>query len=523
MRFRKTSIILTAAAVLLAAIFIYFDARLLDRIKQTSQTQEGTQPDIQTGNEDTDGNSQEDAADGADGETADGELVASEDVSVEYNSPEYDIELKLCENSDGKTFLRLRYYMDGISSVHDLYEEQIPELADIFEDRKTTAQRGGETGNADTAADAVRGQDMKPASAPYTIGRALLNPVHGQMYILINGAPLDEYTQSSFYVISLYDISIKKLFSYPAIYGKMSFSSDYALLAYDFEDPPLMSTYQEDSLFEVISCAGEEYLVRGSRRQDQSLIGPDSDPGYIYDYIFNGWKDTGTAKLIRVSRPKGDAGAGPTASEVLYDVIANKMYNTDGSEITTAGAGQENDQDDGRDTAGGAAGNGEENAAGAGDRDNAESGGENTAGGKTGQKDGGGPGKAEESEPVKQLRSFYSYLGSVETYDKAMKLLDDDFVLRLAMFKQFGIEEIRKSDIDAGYNQDNVAMYSQLLMAAKFERVTDVGISDDGTAVVRYYHTLELSADSRVSQMMSARLVKKNKVWTIKSIEEGIK
>jgi hypothetical protein len=133
MRFRKSAIILIAAVILMAAVLIFFDARLLEKIKQTSQTQDGPQPEEQTvidGGTDTSGNAGPDEAPsendaGTDDEASADELAASENVRVEYNSPEYDIEVTLCENTEKKTFLRLKYYTDGISTVHELYEEQI--------------------------------------------------------------------------------------------------------------------------------------------------------------------------------------------------------------------------------------------------------------------------------------------------------------------------------------------------------------------------------------------------------------
>jgi hypothetical protein len=337
----------------------------------------------------------------------------------------------------------------------------------------------------------------------------VLNPVFGQLYLLINGAPLEVYTQSSFYVIDLYDVSVKKLFSYPARYGKMSFSSDFALLAYDFEDPPLMSMYRKDSLFEVYSCTEGEYLVRGSRRQDETLIGPDSDPGYIYDHAFSGWVAPDTVKLIRASRPVADVGAESFSKEVIYNVITNDMTNIDGSKISNVNGGQGNEGGLGEGVPERTDGNGKDNGTG--------------TGGESGQGNGSEAAEGNAGEPVKVLKDFYSYLGSENDYDKAMKLLDDGFILRLGMLRQFGIEEIHKSDIVAGYNQNNVSMYAQLLKAAKFERLVDTKLSDDGSAVIGYYQALGLGGDSQASQLMSARLEKKDSVWLIKLIEDGIK
>ena len=513
MRFRKSAIILLAAVMLFAAAFIYFDARLLEKLRQTSQTQDGSQSEelivVDGSNQALDSTGQDGAEQDAD--ISDEELVSFENVKVDFNTPEYDIEAALCENAGKKTFLRLQYYTDGVSSVYELDEDQIPELKNIFENREKEAKGNAEMQSGNPAAGAGKKQDEPDAAAPpYSIGQALLNPVHGQLYILINGAPLDGYTQSALYIINLYDISIKKLFSYPAKYGKMSFSSDFSLLAYDFEDPKLMSMYPEDSLFDVYSCTKEEFLVRGSRRPDHSPIGPDGDPGYIYDYTFRGWAAPDTVKLTRASHQINGTDAGPVISEVIYNVTTDSMLNADGSEISTANEENGNTQGSGGD---GMNGNVGENGTEAGDKhvDN--------PGGKP---ESGTAAEGSIREPVEQLKSFYSYLGSENDYDKAMQLLDDGFVLRLGLLKQFGIDEIRKSDINAGYNQNNVSMYAGLLKAAKFEGLVSAEISKDGTAVIKYYQTLGLTADSQVSQLMSAILEKKDKVWIIKLIEDGI-
>ena len=124
--------------------------------------------------------------------------------------------------------------------------------------------------------------------------------------------------------------------------------------------------------------------------------------------------------------------------------------------------------------------------------------------------------------PESVIRNFYSYLDSVDDYAKAMLLLDDGFRLRMAMLKQFGIDEVLKSDIDAEYEDDNASIYSNLLKAAKLDSVTDSKISEDGSAKITYYHILALSGDSGVRQQMSAELKKTGKGWRIILIEDGI-
>ncbi len=506
MRFRKYAIALIAAVILLAAAFIYFDARLLDQIEQTSKEQGVPQTQGQSGSDATDVAVGTDQGanvieNGGQGTSADNDaehLKASENVDVDYNTAEYDIEVKLCENIEKKTFIRLQYYLNGISTVCELDEEQIPELTEIFENREKEEAAGSisKTGN---------GQ-------PYMLEQVLLNPVQGQLYLLVNGAAMDRYCQASFYMVDLYDQSVKKLFSYPALYGKMSFSRNFSLLAYSFEDPPIMSMYQEDTLVEVFDCIRGEFIIRGSRNTDQLLLGSNSAAGYIYDYTFNSWKSEDVIKLKQSVRLKDSTDAEPIVSEVLYDIKKNLLMNTDGSKFNIADSVDEQE-----------AGTKLEGA----DADN-KAGSNNTGddSGKAGSQqtsDGTGDSSSNDSEPVKQLKRFYACLASESDYDKAMKLLDEGFTLKLSMLKQFGVEEIHKSDIDSQYNEDNVSMYAELLKAAKFEKLTGEEISDDDVATINYFQILGLSEDSELSQPMTAKLEKKGKVWIIKSIEDGIK
>ncbi|MGE5614242.1 MAG: hypothetical protein ACM3XR_07530, partial [Bacillota bacterium] len=94
--------------------------------------------------------------------------------------------------------------------------------------------------------------------------------------------------------------------------------------------------------------------------------------------------------------------------------------------------------------------------------------------------------------------------------------------LRMSMLSRFGIDEVTKSDIDKEYEADNASLYSNLLKAAKLDRVTGSRVSGDGTAVITYYHTLSLSGDSEIRQKMSAELRKTGEGWKIILIEEGL-
>lgn len=493
---KRQLIVLIVAVLMLAAAIIYFDTRLLDHVKQASRQQEnmpdqagsdiGTVPDpglsIGDGEDSEEGHGNEE--NGAGGNEGESRLIFSESVTVRYNTPEYDLEIMLCESEDNKTFLRLKYYRDGISFENELDQDQIPELAGIYE-KRGDAGRGGSQQE-----DAAEQGPVSAENRPYAVGQALLNPVHGQLYLMVNGAQLDRYIQSSFYLVDLNDLSVKKLFSYPAKYGSMHFNRDFSKLAYSFSGSPRSGIYPEDSLVEVFDCINAEFLIRGSRKPDNSLIGKNNPAGYIYDYAFEGWHSQNVMKLIQNARPSGNTGAEPVRSEVLYDIERDLILNPDGTEISATGnTGPDN-----------------------GIREEAVSGETEGSGEMQGN-------RQDRSEPVEQLKLFYKYLGSDSDYSRAMLMLADGFVLRMKLLVQFGVDEIHKSDIDV--NHEEAAMYAGLLKAAKFGDLMEISMPDANTAEISYTHVIGLTGDSQFSQLMKARMEKQGDNWVITLIEDG--
>jgi hypothetical protein len=121
---RKSLIVLIISVLMLAAAIIYFDTKLLDHVKQTSQQEDngdkaaandGTQvtETKEPMEEDTEGREEDVESDVPGSEDGEVRVIASESVPVSYNTPEYDIEVELCENNDMKTYIRLKYYKDG--------------------------------------------------------------------------------------------------------------------------------------------------------------------------------------------------------------------------------------------------------------------------------------------------------------------------------------------------------------------------------------------------------------------------
>ncbi len=422
-------------------------------------------------------------------------IIRSKPITVVGNTPEYEMQVTLCEAADLKPFIRIEYFMDGMSAMCELDERQLPEIEGILE--STSGQQ----------------DDINTQS----IQQLLLNPMYGQLYLMIVAKPADEYSQASFYKIGLGDMAVEKLFSYPAIYGKMVFNKDYSLLAYSFKDSPNMSAYQEDSMLEVYDCKAGKYVIKANRDADMQLIGSNSSPDFLYDYEFMSWNSLNTLRLKQGVRRMIDLGKAPVQNEVLYDIEENVLLNLDGSKLKPG-----SDQDV-ADTAGaGDMGFGEIKA-----RDDVNA---NDRTGKSGETtdilDKGGTAQdgnqMGDSEPAKVLKSFYNYLQTEDNYGKAMDLLGDDFKLRMAMFRQFGVQEISKVDISAEYKQENVSLYSDFLKMAKLDIIGNETIVEENTVIITYYHILGINADSQLRQPMSARIVKTENGWKIVLIEDGV-
>ena len=503
----KRMLLITAGVLIIAAAFMIWDAALLRNVAQTAR-------DSQSGSEDTmeENTVAENSAGGmtgiaAEDVTADGSeqsqedydtqtVIRSEPVTVTGNTSEYDMRATLIEASDMKTFFRLEYFLNGVSVVNEIDEKQLPEISGILE--KTSSQQ----------------DDMNTKK----IQQLLLNPVYEQLYLLIHGEPTGEFLQTSFYRINLADKSVHKLFTYPGLYGRMQFNRDYSLLAYTFDDSPVMSVYQEDKLLEIYDCKSGNYIVRGNNDKGGQPIGINHNDGYIYDYEFVAWESPNVVRLKQGVRKISDPDVEPMVSEILYDVRKNMLMSSDGGEWRII-PDAENAADGGTSLNGSGDDAGQEESAGA---TGAEGSGTNTDadGSKSGDKV--ADNSPSVSKPVSVLKDFYIYLQSEKDYDKAMKLLDDGFKLRMAMLVQFGVPEISKSDIDAQYNQNSVLLYKDLLKAAKLDTISKETKIDETTVIITYYQNLGLSSDSQVRQLMSAKLVQVNKEYKIILIEDGV-
>lgn len=177
---KKKQLIIAAAIVLvMAAVFVYFGTSLTNKSTQTSVGTSDTQgtamsaePATATVSESSKTAGEMTSAQAVSSAAGIETMKNNEKVEVGYNTPEYDLSLELRESSDSRTLLRMQYYLNGTTEVNELDEGNLPELAGIFEKRAEKSGGSNVTGKNDNG---------------YRIKQALLNPVHSQLYLLIQG------------------------------------------------------------------------------------------------------------------------------------------------------------------------------------------------------------------------------------------------------------------------------------------------------------------------------------------------
>jgi hypothetical protein len=312
------------------------------------------------------------------------ELINFEEIKVTNNSPEYDLKVLLCKNSNGEEFISLEYYYNGVSTSKELNSQQVPEIKGIFD--KKAGESAGKIG--------------------FRVKTACLNAKYSKLYLIIEGAVKQDFVDTSMYVVNLKEFAPKKLFSGAGRYTDIFITRDFKHLGYSYFDSPTSSVYQENSLVNIVRCETDEFVVRDSRNIKGELIGNIKDLKNIYDLTFISWNSNTVAKLKMTISPKGEnkaESAKKEPKEVLYDVEENTLLNLDGSlavEEDKASEKQKVDQ------------------------------------------------QQDESGSVAILKSFYSYLSSEKDYGKGLDLLDSEFTLELGVLQQFGIEVLTKKDID---------------------------------------------------------------------------
>ncbi|NTV88982.1 MAG: hypothetical protein HGA22_01240 [Clostridiales bacterium] len=442
------------------------------------------------------------------------EKIEGGNIEVYGNTPEFDLKAQLFKTSSGNPFLRLEYYLDGSSTTRDIDSLMISEL-------------GGSS------------QTIK----------LYLNSTISKLYVFISAKSTSD---KALFVLKLSDARPELLFRGSGDYSGFEFSKDRLFLAYNSSEKVFgnnIGNYQ--SFFSIIDCETDRFVVSKSRIDLSRLIGSIDDKSDSLSITFMGWKDEKTA-ILQLSE-------GENQLNVLYDLKGNSLASLDGSELQAVwkqGAGQaaEDQLPDSAaaaadstsgalfdstagalfdstacaaadSTAGGAAADGaSEITAGAGDAstDGSSDTSAEAASGNSGeglQKDStaGGQNAVREAEKqsVKALEAFYRALSDEKTWNDAMALLDEGFTIKLALFQQYGIEELKKSDI----NSSDASLYSSILKTAKYDILISNKAGTD-SATLSYYQLLGDNEATRLRQELTAGLVKKSGRWLITYIKE---
>ena len=121
-----------------------------------------------------------------------------------------------------------------------------------------------------------------------------------------------------------------------------------------------------------------------------------------------------------------------------------------------------------------------------------------------------------ESNSIKTLRNFYRLLSSDTEYKKAYEKLDESFIIKMGLFAQCGVKELKKSDMDL----ENFPIYADLFKAINLERIVKESIEKNNSTIY-YYQTYSLGESNGVRIPMVVTLKKVNKKWMLTSMGDG--
>ncbi len=394
--------------------------------------------------------------------------VEGMDFEVHGNTPEYDMNAAMYVNGSGSPSLRLEYYLEGSSNIREIDSMQIPEIEGMAGKNATESQTA-----------------INAASI-----RILLNTIYSKVYIFVMNY---KASSNALYSFTLKENKLELVFRDDGSYSSFAFNSNQQYLAYNCDNPPWDNSLPESRLFEVLDCSKDRYVVKGSRTNMSKMIGAPEEQDVIRNYIFYGWQGQDTA-ILQAELKKTDKTV--FEGKVLYDIKNDQIMNLDGSSFNI-----ENDDTDG--AAAPPDGNGEQ----------AVSAAETPSSMKDAEVD--LYGTIAESSALKVLKDFYLKLASEGTWKDAMTLLDDNFVLKLELFKQYGITELKKSDI----NSEDASLFSSLLMTAKYDML-EKEENNGKVAVISYYHLLGENGATQLRQLMKARIEYKSGKWIIAYIED---
>ena len=345
--------------------------------------------------------------------------VEQKEIKVINNSPEYDLAANLCKAADGREWLKLEYYSDGIRTTAEFGTDKIPEVSGI--------------------------------------DAAYLNVKYSRVYLVLKEKEdTAGFAKTTVYSCGLKEGTSQKLYENTGKFTSMYFTKNLKYLGFSYFDSPASSVFQEESLISVTRCDNDQFMVKDSRTPKGDLIGASANQKDVRSYEFLSWHSNTTAKLREAGK------------ELFYDVEKNIFVNADGTPVAA-------DKDPG---------------------ENEE--------------------KQSDSEPLKVLKDFYTFLSSEESYPKALDLLSEDFKLELGILKQFGVDELGKKDIDL----ESASMYSSILRMASLERIVKEETSGDASTIY-FYQLLSMGEGEPARFPIAAHLKKSDGKWKILDAREA--
>lgn len=301
-------------------------------------------------------------------------------------------------------------------------------------------------------------------SGAHKMGKVFTDTVHGKIYFDITGNDVGEAVELSIYSYDLNKTELKRLFDGVSIYSFwwITPSPDWEYICFN----QLKTEITESApLLYIWRCSDNTSVVKGNKNTKGNFIG-DDEVSNRFGYLLNQWKSRSVVELVRFNY--GQSKNHEQATEkVLYDISKDAFVNPDGTSAPAKKA--------------------EEN-----------------------QKP-----LIKDSQSVQTIKTFYTLLGE-ENYDKANKLLDDNF--KLSAFKLFGVPELAKKDIDP----EKLKSYSSIFKAASFDNVVNEEITGDN-ATVWYFQKLTGDNGNSSTQALIAVLHKTDSGFKIVSVRDGKK
>ncbi len=301
-------------------------------------------------------------------------------------------------------------------------------------------------------------------SGAHKMGKVFTDTVHEKIYFDITGNDDGEAVELSIYSYDLYKAELKVLFDGVSIYSTswITPSPDWEYICFNRHKTEIT---ESAPLLYIWRCSDNTSVVKGNKNRKGNFIG-DDEVSNNFGYLLKKWISPSIIQLVRFNYDK-NKGHEQGTEETLYDISKDTFVNPSGTPAPAKKA--------------------EEN-----------------------QKP-----LIKDSQSVQAIKNFYTLLAE-ENYDKANKLLDDDF--KLNAFKLFGVPELAKKDIDP----EKFKSYSSIFKAASLDSVVNEEITGDN-ATVWYYQKLTGDNGNSSTQALIAVLRKTDSGFKIVSVRDGKK